>query len=79
MLELAIILPAALIILGGAIDLGRLFYAKITIADSAREGALWAAQHPNSWMQGCDASQPVSGSNPNQVTATRATRPRPAS
>jgi Flp pilus assembly protein TadG len=57
-----------LILLGGAIDLGRVFYAKISIADAAREGALWAAQHPNSWMQGCDASQPISASNPNQVT-----------
>ena len=30
LLELALIVPALLILLGGAIDLGRLFYAKIT-------------------------------------------------
>jgi hypothetical protein len=56
-----------LILLGGAIDLGRLFYAKITIADAAREGALWAAQHPNSWMEACDPSRVMSATNPNQV------------
>ncbi len=68
LLELALVAPVLLILLGGAIDLGRLFYAKISIADAAREGALWAAQHPNSWMQGCDAGQPISPSNENQVT-----------
>jgi Flp pilus assembly protein TadG len=68
LLELALISPVVLLLVGGGIDLGRLFYAKITIADAAREGALWAAQHPNSWMQGCDASRAVGPTNDNQVT-----------
>ena len=57
-----------LLLLGGAVDLGRLFYSQITITDAAREGALWAAQHPNSWTQGCDATQPLSATNESQVT-----------
>jgi len=56
-----------LLLLAGAIDLGRVFYAQITITDAAREGALWAVQHPGSWAKGCDETQGISATNPNQV------------
>lgn len=67
LVEFALILPVMLLLVGGAIDLGRLFYSQITIADAAREGALWAVQHPGSWNSGCDSTKAVSASNPNQV------------
>jgi Flp pilus assembly protein TadG len=41
--ELAIVLPVMLMLLLGAIDLGRVFYAQITITNAAKEGALVAA------------------------------------
>ena len=65
--EFALVVPVMLLLLGGAIDLGRVFYSQIAITDSAREGALWAVQHPGSWDKGCDDTQPVSQANPNQV------------
>jgi Flp pilus assembly protein TadG len=69
LVELALVAPVMLLLLGGAVDLGRLFYSEVTISDASREGALWAAQHPGSWMQGCDAdpTKPISATNPNQV------------
>ena len=42
-MELAIILPVMLLLAVAAIDLGRLFYAQITVENAAREGALTAA------------------------------------
>ena len=65
--EFALVLPVLLLLVGGAIDLGRVFYSQISISDAAREGALWAVQHPGSWNTGCDSTAPVSGSNPNEV------------
>ena len=58
-----------LLLLGGAVDLGRLFYSQITITDAAREGALWAAQHPGSWTKRCDPTDasPPDATHPNQV------------
>ena len=43
LVELAIILPVMLLLAVAAIDLGRLFYAQITVENAAREGALTAA------------------------------------
>lgn len=44
LVELALILPVMLLLLLGALDLGRVFYAQITINNAAREGALVASQ-----------------------------------
>jgi len=44
--EFAIILPLLMLILFGVLDLGRVFFAAITIANAARAGARYAAQHP---------------------------------
>ena len=69
LVELALVAPVMLLLLGGAIDLGRLFYSQVTIADSAREGVLWAVQHPDSWTKRCDPTdtRAPNASNPNQV------------
>ena len=58
-----------LLLLGGAVDLGRLFYSQVTIADSAREGVLWAVQHPGSWTKRCDPTdtRAPNATHPNQV------------
>ncbi len=54
LVELALVLPIFLLLGLGAVDLGRVFYAQITIANAAREGALEAAQNPSSFLAGRD-------------------------
>ncbi len=56
MLELALITPVLLLLLLGAIDLGRVWYSEITIANSAREGVMEASFDPTSFQAGqnCD-------------------------
>jgi Flp pilus assembly protein TadG len=46
LIELAISFTVLLIILGGLIDLGRVFFALIAIRDAAQEGAVYAAITP---------------------------------
>jgi PKD repeat protein len=50
--ELALILPVLLLLMVGALDLGRVFYSQITINDAAREGALEGARNPTSFLAG---------------------------
>ena len=53
--EFALIAVVLLMIFGTALDLGRVFYADITIENAARAGALQAAKTPNSFQNaGCD-------------------------
>ncbi len=56
LVEFALILPVMLVLFASALDLGRLFYAQITIRNAAREGAFQAAQTPTSYRDGqpCD-------------------------
>lgn len=61
LVELAIILPLLLVIVGAAIDLGRLFTAYVSIENAAKEGAFYGATNPL-----CDV--PKTGcANPNTV------------
>lgn len=60
LVEFALILPVFLVILSAAIDLGRLAYARVTIANVAREAAMQAAQTPTSYQAG----QPCSSADP---------------
>ena len=57
-MELALVTPILLVLLLGAVDLGRLFYAQITVTNAAREGAMVAAITPGSFSAGaaCDAT-----------------------
>lgn len=61
LVELALVTPILLLLLLAAIDLGRVFYVKIAVANSAREGAIMAAQDPSSWSSGaaCSSSNKV--------------------
>ena len=49
LVELALILPVFLLLLASALDLGRVYYSQISLANAAKEGALEAAQNPASF------------------------------
>ncbi len=63
MMELALVAPILLVLLAAAIDLGRLFYSQITVANAAREGALAAAQDPQLYKPGVDCTPPNDGTD----------------
>ena len=44
--EFALIVPIMLLLLAGAIDLGRVFYTYVAVENAAKEGALYGARHP---------------------------------
>ena len=46
LVEFAIILPVFILVIGGAIDLGRLFFAYVATESSAKEGAMYGATNP---------------------------------
>jgi Flp pilus assembly protein TadG len=46
LLEFALILPIFLVLLGTAVDAGRLFFGYVSITNAAKEGALFAATKP---------------------------------
>ena len=45
MVEMALVLPVLIILLGGILDFGWLYYNKIALTNAAREGARYAAIH----------------------------------
>src|ERR671932_178674 len=45
LIELALTLPILMLILTGVLDLGRAYYAYITVTNAAREGARWGADY----------------------------------
>jgi PKD repeat protein len=61
LVELALVLPVLLALLAAALDLGRVFYATISLNNAAREGALAAAKAPASFQAGqpCDTTTNV--------------------
>lgn len=58
LVELALVLPILLALLAGALDLGRVFYATVSLNNAAREGALQAAETPTSYVEdgACDTA-----------------------
>ena len=54
--ELALILPVAIVLLATAADLARLFNSQVVVESAARAGALEAARNPTSYLTGqpCD-------------------------
>ena len=65
--ELAIILPVLMMLLLAAVDLGRIYYARISVANAARAGAVEASVNPASFSAG----QPCSATNRIMCAATR--------
>ena len=49
LVEFALILPVALVIVMFALDFGRVFYASVTLNNASRIGADYAATHPYAW------------------------------
>lgn len=50
LVEMALILPVFMLLMVAALDLGRIYYSRITVNDAAREGALEAARNPGSFL-----------------------------
>lgn len=44
-IEMVLILPLLLLLIIGALELGRIFFAKITVTNAAREGAFYLSFH----------------------------------
>ena len=73
MVEMALVLPILLVLVGGIMDFGWLFYNQLALNNAAREGARYAAIHyrlSTDWMEepvalmqdvyvGADSSQAV--------------------
>lgn len=60
LVELALIVPILLLLMVAALDLGRIFYARITVENAAREGALVAAvlaDDPTAFQAGSPCNQ----------------------
>src|SRR4051794_31769055 len=55
--EFALILPVFLLFLAATVDLGRIFYASITLNNAAREGAFQAAKTPDLYVSGQPCNQ----------------------
>jgi len=59
--EFVLILPILLVILAGVLDLGRLYYTHVAIADAAMEGATYAAINPDDTDGILERAQDASG------------------
>lgn len=46
LVEFALIVPISLLLMGSALDLGRLFYARVSLENAAREGAFYGSTNP---------------------------------
>lgn len=57
LVEFALILPLFLVFVAACLDLGRVFYANISLNNAAREGAMQAASKTGTFIQDgpCDA------------------------
>ncbi len=61
LVEFAIVLPVLVLVIGGAVDLGRLFFAYVSTENAAKEGAMYGATNPR-----CDTPK-LQCSDPNTV------------
>jgi Flp pilus assembly protein TadG len=52
LVEFALILPLLLVFLATILDLGRIYYANISLLNAAREGAFQASKTPGSYQSG---------------------------
>lgn len=46
-MEFALILPSMLLLIVGVLELGRLFYIKVSLQNAAREGAYYISYYPD--------------------------------
>ena len=52
LVEFALILPLLMVFLATVLDLGRIYYANISLLNAAREGAFQASKTPGSYLDG---------------------------
>ncbi len=57
LVEFALVLPVLVLIVAGIFDLGRAFYASITIKNAARVGARYGTLHPADSQGTCDSAK----------------------
>ncbi len=57
MVEFALVLPLLVLIMAGIFDLGRAFFASITITNAARVGARYGTLHLNDSQGTCDSTK----------------------
>ncbi len=55
--EFALLLPVAMLLLVLIVDVGRLFYTYVGVTNAAREGAAYGMQHPTCWSAGTGTNQ----------------------
>jgi len=55
--EFVLVLPILLLVLAGAVDLGRLYYVSVALTDAAGEGAAYGAIHPDDLPQVAQRAQ----------------------
>ena len=63
LVEFALILPLLMLFLAAVLDLGRIFYANISLLNAAREGAFQAAKTPDSFIPGADCDENPTADN----------------
>ena len=61
LVELAFLLPILLLLVLGAMDVGRLFSVKITLTNAAREGANYLSRHPDEWTNTTNTVAAIQG------------------
>lgn len=64
LVELAIILPVLLLLIAGAIDLGRAYFTSISLENAVKEGAMYGARDPE-----CATDSGTGCADPNNVQA----------
>lgn len=65
LMEMALIAPFLLVLIIGALEVGRLAYTKVIINNLAREGAYYLSTHPSDYDSG-------TGTAPNTLTVVQA-------
>ena len=63
LVEFALVLPLLLVFLATVLDLGRIYYANISLLNSAREGAFQASKTPGSYLAGQDCTTANTNNN----------------
>jgi Flp pilus assembly protein TadG len=73
LVEFALILPLLLVLIIGAMDLGRVFYFKIVLTNAAREGANYLSRNPADYTNTLIAISTEGNSSGVTITADEVT------
>ena len=63
LVEFALVLPLLLVFLATVLDLGRIYYANISLLNAAREGAFQASKTPGSFLSGQECTPANTSTN----------------